>query len=149
MKIKKTVVLFLAALFLVLGLSGCGGEKEASGKLKIVTTIFPVYDWTKNIVGNQNAEITLLVDGTVDLHSFSPTAADIRRISLCDVFIYIGGESDAWVTDAVRQAENGEMIVINLIEALGDAAKIEEEIEGAGHEEDAEGSLRRTYLAFS
>lgn len=107
-------------------------------KLSIVTTIFPEYDWIMNLLGEQaaNAEIAMLLDNGVDLHSYQPTVDDIVKISSCDLFVHVGGESDEWVEDALAEATNKEMIVINLMEALGDKIKEEELVEGmeAGHD---------------
>ena len=71
------------------------------------------------------------------MHSYQPTAEDIVKISSCDVFIYVGGESDKWVDDALKGATNKEMTVINLLDILGTKAKEEETVEGmqAEHEE--------------
>ena len=116
------------------------GSKETSSNnsLKIVTTIFPEYDWVKNIIGANpaNAEITMLLNNGVDLHSYQPTVTDILKISICDLFIYVGGESDAWVDDALAEATNKNMVVINLLDVLGDAVKEEEIIEGMQAEEE-------------
>jgi zinc transport system substrate-binding protein len=111
-------------------------------KLKIVTTIFPEYDWVRQILGKRidNAEITLLLDSGVDLHSYQPTVDDIVKISNCDLFIYVGGESDEWVEDALAQAKNKDMLTVNLLEALGSSIKEEEVKEGMQiEEEDDEG----------
>jgi zinc transport system substrate-binding protein len=120
-------------------LSACGEKKEDAGeeKIKIVTTIFPEYDWVRNIVGaeNETIEVDLLVDSGADLHSFQPTAEDILKISTCDLFVYVGGESDEWVHDVLRDAMNKDMKVVNLLESLGDSAKQEEVIEGMQEEE--------------
>lgn len=107
------------------------------GKMNIVTTIFPEYDWVMNILGEKKdaAEVTLLLDNGIDLHSYQPTPKDIVTISKCDLFIYVGGESDEWVDDALKQAVNKDMKVINLMETLGDAIKEEEVIEGMEEEE--------------
>ncbi len=126
------VVLSLSCFF------GCGtnkGKKEES-KIKIVTTIFPEYDWVMNIIGNKNdnAEVTLLLDKGVDLHNYQPSAEDIMKISKCDLFIYVGGESDEWVKDVLKKADNKKMKVINLLEVLGNKAKEEEVIEGMQEE---------------
>ena len=106
-------------------------------KLSIVTTIFPEYDWVNQILGEQaqNAEVTLLLDSGVDLHSYQPTADDIVTISTCDMFIYVGGHSDDWVAEVLAQAKNENMIVINLFDVLGDAVKEEELVDGMEHEE--------------
>ena len=74
-------------------------------------------------------------DNGVDLHSYQPTADDIVKISDCDLFIYVGGESDEWVEDALRNAANRNMKVINLLEVLGDSVKTEEIVEGMQEEE--------------
>jgi ABC-type metal ion transport system, periplasmic component/surface adhesin len=105
-----------------------------------VTTIFPIYDWVMNVLGEQaaNAEVTMLLDNGVDLHSYQPTADDIVRISTCDLFIFVGGESDEWVEDALQEATNKNMVVINLMDVLGDAVKEEEVVEGMEHDHDEE-----------
>ena len=140
---KRMVTLILAlllALFMLVGaLAGCGKQNDTNqtDKLSIVTTIFPEYDWVREILGEKadNAEITMLLDNGVDLHSYQPTADDIVKISDCDLFIYVGGESDEWVEDALRNAANGNMKVINLLEVLGDSVKTEEIVEGMQEEE--------------
>ena len=139
---KKTIVLLLAALLCAACFPACGGLKPAdNGRLSIVATIFPEYDWVMNILGDNpaDAEVTMLLDTGVDLHSFQPTAADILKISTCNLFIYVGGESDAWVEAALEEATNKDMIVINLLSVLGDAVKEEELVEGMqGEEEEGE-----------
>lgn len=112
--------------------SGEAENAEAAEPFKIVTTIFPEYDWTREILGDNpaNAELIMLLDKGVDLHNFQPTAQDIMNISTCDLFVYIGGESDGWVSDALKEAVNPDMVVINILESLGDLAKEEEHVEG-------------------
>ena len=137
---KRILSLILACTASLGMLTGCGStpltEKD-SGKLKVVTTIFPEYDWVRQILGDKadDADITMLLDNGVDLHSYQPTADDIVKISDCDLFIYVGGESDEWVEDALRNAANGNMKVINLLEVLGDSVKTEEIVEGMQEEE--------------
>lgn len=136
---KKITALLLALFMLVAALAGCGKQNDTNqtDKLSIVTTIFPEYDWVREILGEKadNAEITMLLDNGVDLHSYQPTADDIVKISDCDLFIYVGGESDEWVEDALRNAANRNMKVINLLEVLGDSVKTEEIVEGMQEEE--------------
>ena len=130
---RKTVCILLA-FSLLLGLCACGEPKEdtprQAGGLHIVTTIFPLYDWVKHVVGEEDARITMLLDTGVDLHSFQPTARDILQITACDVFLYVGGESDSWVADALQEAQNENLLALNLLSELGDAAKAEELAEG-------------------
>ena len=126
---KKVISLLLAALLLTTSLSACAsGSKPSaaeSDKLQIVVTIFPIYDWLLNVLGDDaaGAEVTMLLDSGVDLHSFQPSAADILKISNCDLFVYIGGESDFWVDEALKEAVNKDMVVLNLMQLLGDAVK--------------------------
>lgn len=131
---KKTIAILLAVLMTAGVLVGCGKQNAAdkTDKLNIVTTIFPEYDWVKEILGEKadRAEITILLDNGVDLHSYQPTADDIVKISDCDLFIYVGGESDDWVDDALKNAANKDMKVINLLDALGERIKEEETVEG-------------------
>ena len=130
----KKVLSAVVAAFLALGsLTACSSSgAKGNDKLKIVTTIFPEYDWVMNVLGDKasGADVTMLLDNGVDLHSFQPTAADIMKISSCDLFIYVGGESDEWVEDALKEAVNKDMIVINLMDELGSAVKEEEIVEG-------------------
>ena len=137
---KKIISVLMTVLVVVSCLGGCGsnGQSVNNEKLTIVTTIFPEYDWVVNILGDKatDADVTMLLDNGVDLHSFQPTAADILKISSCDVFIYVGGESDGWVDDALQEAVNKNMIVINLLEELGDSVKEEEVVEGMQEEDE-------------
>ena len=99
---KKYISILLVTIMIILGVSACGQKNSANtttevkksddSKIKVVTTIFPEYDWVKSIVGedNSNVELTMLLDNGVDLHSYQPTAADIMKISDCDLFIYVG-----------------------------------------------------------
>lgn len=136
----KKFISAVVAGFLALGsLTACNSSgAKGNGKLKIVTTIFPEYDWVMNVLGDKasDAEVTMLLDNGVDLHSFQPTAADIMKISSCDLFIYVGGESDEWVEDALKEAVNKNMIVIDLLDELGDAVKEEELVEGMQGEDE-------------
>ncbi|MBP5490647.1 MAG: zinc ABC transporter substrate-binding protein [Lachnospiraceae bacterium] len=136
----RKILFCLTALLTVFCLAACtfGGSPADDGKIRIVTTIFPEYDWVKSVLGDNpgDAEVVLLLDNGVDLHSYQPTAEDILKISTCDLFIYVGGESDGWVKNALSQAVNKDMIVINLMEVLGDKAKVEELVEGMEHDHD-------------
>ena len=138
---KKITALLLALMMLAGILAGCGKPKDTgkAGKLKVVTTIFPEYDWVRAILGDKvdNAEITMLLDNGVDLHSYQPTADDIVKISDCDLFVYVGGESDGWVENALKNAANRNMKVINLLEVLGESVKTEETVEGMQEAEHA------------
>lgn len=137
---KKYISLSIIILFMAASLFAFGSKDTSNNNstLKIVTTIFPEYDWVKNIIGENpaNADITLLLGSGADLHSYQPTVDDIITISTADLFIYVGGESDEWVDDALSQAVNKKMTVINLLEVLGDSVKEEEFVEGMQAEEE-------------
>lgn len=153
---KKYLLFILAAAVTACGMTSCGsaagtGSAAAAGTenaapagsedgLQIVTTIFPEYDWVMNILGENpgNAKVTMLLDSGVDLHSYQPAAQDIMKISTCDIFIYVGGESDSWVDDALNEAVNKDMKVINLLDLLGEKAKEEESVEGMEADHDHE-----------
>lgn len=138
---KKIISVLAAAALAVSCLCGCNAAKKTgdNNKIKIVTTIFPEYDWVLNVLGEKSstADVTMLLDNGIDLHSFQPTATDIMKISECDLFIYVGGESDEWVGDVLKEATNKNMVAINLLEVLGDKVVEEEIVEGMqGEDED-------------
>ena len=151
---KNVFSALLAALMLAGMLAGCMNSSEvpmgsataapsqteapAHTKISIVTTIFPEYDWVREILGDKadSAEITMLLDNGVDLHSYQPTADDIVKLSDCDLFVYVGGESDGWVEGALKSAANKDRKVIHLLEVLGDSVKEEETVEGMQEEEE-------------
>ena len=144
---KKIISALLAVLMLAGMQSGCANpsdvptvsttaaataapsqtEAPAKTKISVVATIFPEYDWVREILGDKadNAEIALLLDNGVDLHSYQPTADDIIKISDCDLFVYVGGESDEWVDEALKNATNKDMKVINLLDVLKGTVKTE------------------------
>ena len=131
--INKTIIIFL---FIGLLFSCHKEEKNNDENIKIVTTIFPIYDWVNNIVKDvDNIDVTILLDKGVDLHNYQLSADDMIEISSCDLFIYVGGESDEWVDDALKEAVNKNMKTLNLMELLSSSLKIEEEIEGMQEEE--------------
>ena len=139
---KNNISVLLAAMMMASCLSACGlqdaPKASAGSKLQIVTTIFPEYDWVMNVLGDKasEAEVTMLLDNGVDLHSYQPTVDDILKISTCDLFIYVGGESDEWVEDALKESTNKDMYVIDLLDVLGDNVKEEEVVEGMQEEEE-------------
>ena len=134
------VVLFI----LTAAVGGCGLQTGAqsdpgSHKISIVCTTFPQYDWARQILGDmaQKTDLTFLLNRKIDLHSYQPSVDDIVRISTCDLFIYVGGESDKWVGNALAGATNPDMIVINLLDTLGAGAKPEVPFEWeTGHSND-------------
>lgn len=116
-------------------------EKGNSNKISIVCTTFPQYDWVKNILGEEaeHFNVTLLLDNGVDMHSYQPAVKDIATAGSSDLFIYVGGESDTWVEDALKEAKNKDLKAINLMETLGNSVKEEEVVEGMQEERESLG----------
>ncbi len=146
MKIKNLIGLMAATVFMMGAFVGCGtnsadvvASDASKDGISIVTTIFPEYDWVKEIAGDAvGVEVTNLLDNGADLHNYQPTAEDIKTIATCDLFIYVGGESDEWAEDAIKTAVNPNQKVINLMEVLKDSIKEEEVVEGMQAEEEEE-----------
>ena len=139
----KRVLSLALALVMLFSLAACSGAARRA-RVQIVTTSFPLYDWTRNIVGDtEGVEITWLMDSGVDPHSFQPTTKDLVFVSDCDVFVYVGGESEAWADDAVSSMKNENALVVKLLDGLQEAALAEEDVPGAEpeHEEEEEGAL--------
>lgn len=139
--IKRFLNIALCAA--MLGLTSCSASelpKGNDGRLSVVCTTFSCYDWTREIVGgSDDVRLTYLLDSGSDMHSFQPSAADLVTISGCDVFICVGGESEVWAEDAIKEAENKDMKVIRLLDALGSDAKEEELKEGMVGEDKDDG----------
>ncbi|MBR1629371.1 MAG: zinc ABC transporter substrate-binding protein [Lachnospiraceae bacterium] len=146
---KRGFLSLVLVVCMASGLLACSaGEKQSEekqstgedGTLAIMTTIFPAYDWVETILGENpaNAKVSMLLDNGVDLHSYQPTAEDILNIGASDLFVYVGGESDAWIKDALSQASNPDLVAVNLLDVLGDKAREEELVEGMEEEEEEE-----------
>ena len=135
---RKTLSLAAAAVLSMCMLPGCArSEQDNSGKISVGCTSFSEYDWTRNIVGDSgNIQLTYLLESGIDLHNYQPSTKDILTISDCDLFIYVGGESDKWVSDTLGEARNSDMKVISLMNVLGESVKEEEIKEGMQAEED-------------
>ena len=129
----------ILVLVMLFSLAFAGVSFSEEKKITVVTTIFPVYDWVREVVGdNDHVEITMLLDNGVDLHSYQPSAADIMKVATCDMFVYVGGESDEWVEDALAESVVPGMKVVDLLQAMGDDIKMEEIVEGMEHEHDGD-----------
>lgn len=131
---KRSIFLFLLIIQGFI-LTSCAAREtifnKENDKINIVCTTFPQYDWVRNIISGNEKQftITLLTKNGGDLHSFQPSALDIARISSCDIFIYIGGESDLWVEDIIKEAVNPSMCAINMMDVVSLYLLEEEDIE--------------------
>lgn len=137
---KRTLSMLLASLMTAGLLSGCGtadtqSTADAADKLSIVTTIFPQYDFTRQIVGD-HAEVTMLLKPGAESHSFDPTPQDIKKIQNADLFIYTGGENDVWVDGILSSMGESQPETLKLLDCVPTVT--EELVEGMeqAHEED-------------
>jgi zinc transport system substrate-binding protein len=135
--VKKIVLLICIAGFFAAPLSARGRRDAggAEGKINVVTTIFPPYDFVREITGDR-VNLTMLLPPGSESHSFEPTPQDIIRVQNCDIFIYVGGESDAWVERILESMDTGGIEIITLMDCV---EVVEEEIvEGMQDEEEEE-----------
>ena len=152
---KRLLAILMSAVMLLTLLCACSAQKEEEAgsslsaestaqtdekSLSVVCSIFPQYDFCREIMG-KDANIELLLKSKVDMHNYKPSAEDILKIKNCDLFIDIGGESDEWAKDVVASADNSKLSVLSLIDLV--EAKEEETLEGMEeedheHEEDEE-----------
>lgn len=147
MKKSKIAVVLMIVCCMTL-LAGCGSLSgnvaghASSDRYSIVCTTYPQYDWVKQIIGEDSGfSVELLLKNGVDMHSYQPTAEDMYKIASADMFVYVGGSSDKWVSDALKNSQNKDMKVVNMMEILGDKAKIEELVEGMQGEEHEHGEV--------
>ena len=127
----------LAAALTFVACSAESNEKApAQKKVSIVATIYPQYDWLKNILGSRldSVNLNLLIKNGTDLHSYKPSAQDIAAIASADMVVYVGGESDEWIEKALKATPKEGRVQVNLMEALGDRVKEEEVVEGMQEE---------------
>ncbi len=127
----KRLMALLAALIMLCGCSAGKGEssEKLSEKLSVVTTIFPAYDFARQVFGD-TAEVTMLLKPGTESHTYDPTARDIMKINDCDLFIFNGGESDSWVEGILEAADGVRTLrMMDVVEALE-----EEHIEGMEEE---------------
>ena len=131
---RRIIALIAAAIMTAVLLCGCSRPQEQDdGKLKIVTTIFPAYDFARHVFGDK-ADITLLLKPGTESHSYDPTARDIVKIDSCDLFIYNGGESDAWVENMLKAADEvNSLRMMSFVEALEEEALV-----GADEQDDGD-----------
>ena len=122
-------------------LTGCGsGNARQINRHRIVCSVFPEYDWTRQILGSHadDFELCYLLESGADPHSFQPSVEDMMKVADCDLFLYIGGESDEWTADAIAEAVNPDMQTVALLDVLGGETVTEEVKEGMQAEDEAE-----------
>ena len=137
-KVAFIAILFFALAILLTACNTESGKKDsAPKKISVVATIYPQYDWLKNVIGKRAdaVDLKLLIKNGTDLHSYKPSAKDIATIAKADLVVYVGGESDGWIEKALAATPKEGRIALNLMKALGDRVKEEEVVEGMQAEE--------------
>ncbi len=142
---------FIAIVFVLFTLFvACepASEKKAPAnkKVSVIATIYPQYDWLKNVIGERAdaVDLKLLVKNGADLHSYQPSARDIAAIANADLVVYVGGESDRWIEKALAATPKEGRVALNLMKVLGDRVKEEEVVEGMQVEEETKDERRKT-----
>ncbi|MFT4143325.1 MAG: metal ABC transporter substrate-binding protein, partial [Mobilitalea sp.] len=135
---KKIMITLLSMCLLAFLLNGCSSVKNvstSSDKVSVVSTIFAPYDFAREITGDK-VDLTMLLPPASESHSYEPTPQDIIKIQNCDVFIYVGGESDAWVNEVLESMDTSKMKIITLMDCV---TVVEEEVvEGMEEEHEHE-----------
>ncbi|MDF2655405.1 MAG: transporter substrate-binding protein [Bacillota bacterium] len=140
---KRFAAAVAAVLLVLFAITGCGRGTEQKNsdqnsenkRISVVTTIFPPYDFTRQIADDK-ADITMLLPPGGESHSFEPTPQDIIKIQNCDLFIYVGGENDQWVRKILDSVDTSSMKVLALMDMV---STVEEEVkEGMEDEHDHE-----------
>lgn len=141
----KITAVLLALCALLVCLASCGGQDKPSGndekKPEIICTAFAPYDWVRTVLGerSENYTVRMLSGKGADMHSYQPTAEDMKSIGDAAMFIYIGGESEKWVADVQKNVGTEKTVFVNLTEALGSAVLEEETaLEGSADEHEHE-----------
>ena len=133
-------ILTACGLFFTGVLTGCGavrGENEADdGKISVVTTIFPQYDFVRQIAGD-SVDLQMLLKPGEETHSYEPTPQDIIAIQNSDIFIYVGGENDAWVEDILDSMPEADMVTLKLMDCVDTLEEEHVHHEDEAEEEDA------------
>ena len=138
-KIASIAILFFALAFMLSACNTESGKKDSTPKkISVVATIYPQYDWLKNVIGERAdaVDLKLLIKNGTDFHSYKPSAQDIATIAKADRVVYVGGESDEWIEKALEATPKEGRIALNLMKALGDRVKEEEVVEGMQVEEE-------------
>ena len=133
--------LLLTLLVIIFSLGSCAdnngrladdGKLAGDGKTTIIASVFPAYDFARQIAGDL-ANVEMLCPPSVDTHMYEPTPKDILKIENCDVFIYIGGESETWIENILDSLDKKNKVTLKLIDHI-DAVQ-EEIVEGMDAEE--------------
>lgn len=130
MKLKRKLLAVITAAATVLSLCACSSESgysnSYSGKLKIISTVFPPYDLARQIAGD-NAEISILLPPGSEIHNYEPSAKDMIAIRNCDIFLYIGGENEQWAEKLINSNDTENVTAVKLIDYVPALSEDEDE----------------------
>lgn len=130
MKLKRKLLAMITAVATIFSLCACSSESSYSnsdsGKLKIISTVFPPYDLAKQIAGD-NAEISILLPPGSEIHNYEPSAKDMIAIRNCDIFLYIGGENEQWAEKLINSNDTKNVTAVKLIDYVPALSEDEDE----------------------
>lgn len=135
----KILLVSLIVLVFAAGCSNTNGEtseEKDDGKLKIITTFYPMYEFTKNIVGDR-ADVELLIPSTIEPHDWEPTPKDIGNIQNADLFVYNSDEMETWVADIEASINNDKVSIVEASKGIELIEAAEEEDHDHDHDEEA------------
>lgn len=140
MKLKRKLLAVITAAATVFSLCACSSESgyssSDSGKLKIISTVFPPYDLARQIAGD-NAEISILLPPGSEIHNYEPSAKDMIAIRNCDIFLYIGGENEQWAEKLINSNDTKNVTAVKLIDYVPVLSEDEDE-HGHDHEHETD-----------
>ena len=144
-------LLIICIAFSICSCANTSNNASSDAKIKILCTLFPQYDWIKNITkGADGIDVSLIIANGTDPHSYQPTAADILNISNCDMLVYVGGDSDTWIKKAIERSKNQDITTIALTELKGielhDISSSSHSHDGHSHEEHSHGEHAHSTL---
>lgn len=119
-KVLLKVIVCISVLYPAIVLSGCTSNintADENGKINVVTTIFPYYDFVRQVAGDK-VNLTMSVPAGMDTHSFEPTAADMINIENADIIIYNGGEMEGWVDEVLKAVSNEKIMVEKMMDTV-------------------------------
>ncbi len=135
-KILKGVISAVLCTGILLSLSACGGKEnnQDSGKLKIVTTVFPSYDFARQVAGDK-ADIKMLLPVGTETHHYEPTPSDVIAVKNCDIFIYIGGTNEQWAEKLIADTDKEKTKIVRLVDSIENLCP---PMTNSGHSHDGE-----------
>ncbi len=136
----KKITGWIVSVALCLSFFGCSPSSKTDGSLNIVCTIFPQYDFVRTLTeGQENVDVTLLLKAGQESHDYDPSSGDIASIHDCDMFIYVGGESDHWLDEILSTTEEENKKILALMDMVDPLE--EETVEGMEESEEGHNDL--------